>query len=98
MSASARVLGGFWMHSQNRLKRAVISGGDTSGPRSINLSIDALTASGALAPGSSVPRPPRALDRDGLEIALKGGQVGARDFFVAAKCGGPDITTIGERQ
>ena len=27
-------------------------------------------------------------DRDGLEIALKGGQVGDPDFFLAAKRGG----------
>lgn len=72
-----------------RLTRAVISGGDTSGRAASMLGIDALTAIAPLAPGSPlcrahVSRP----DRDGLEIALKGGQVGAPDFFLAAKNGG----------
>jgi 3-oxoisoapionate kinase len=53
------------------------------------LGIDALTAIAPLAPGSPLCRAHAARsDRDGLEIALKGGQVGAPDFFVAAKrCG-----------
>jgi 3-oxoisoapionate kinase len=71
------------------LSRVVISGGDTSGRAASMLGIDALTAIAPLAPGSPLccahaARP----DRDGLEIALKGGQVGAPDFFVAVKRGG----------
>jgi uncharacterized protein YgbK (DUF1537 family) len=70
------------------VSRAVISGGDTSGRAASILGIDALTAIAPLAPGSPLcrahaPRP----DKDGLEIALKGGQVGSPDFFVAAKLG-----------
>lgn len=69
--------------------RAVISGGDTSGRAASMLGIDALTAIAPLAPGSPLCRAHAARpDRDGLEIALKGGQVGAPDFFVAAKNGG----------
>ena len=72
-----------------RLPRAVISGGDTSGRAASMLGIDALTAIAPLAPGSPLCRAHAArTDRDGLEIALKGGQVGAPDFFLAAKNGG----------
>lgn len=71
------------------LSRAVISGGDTSGRAASMLGIDALTAIAPLAPGSPLCRAHATRpDRDGLEIALKGGQVGGPDFFVAAKRGG----------
>ena len=71
------------------LTRAVISGGDTSGRAASMLGIDALTAIAPLAPGAPLCRAHAARpDRDGLEIALKGGQVGAPNFFVAAKEGG----------
>ena len=53
------------------------------------LGIDALTAIAPLAPGAPLCRAHAARpDRDGLEIVLKGGQVGAPDFFVAARRGG----------
>ena len=75
--------------AKSKLTRAVISGGDTSGRAASTLGIDALTAVAPLAPGSPLCRAHAARhDRDGLEIALKGGQVGAPDFFVAAKRGG----------
>jgi uncharacterized protein YgbK (DUF1537 family) len=75
--------------TKSGLTRAVISGGDTSGRAASMLGIDALTAIARLAPGAPLCRAHAArLDRDGLEIALKGGQVGAPNFFVAAKQGG----------
>ena len=41
-----------------------------------------------LAPGAPLCRAhAQRADRDGLEIALKGGQVGAADFFVKARNG-----------
>jgi 3-oxoisoapionate kinase len=71
-----------------RLRRAVISGGDTSGHAASTLGIYALTAMAPIAPGSPLCR---AHTNDpvlaGLEIALKGGQVGAPDFFCAVKRG-----------
>jgi 3-oxoisoapionate kinase len=74
--------------AKSNLTRAVISGGDTSGRAASMLGIDALKAIAPLAPGSPLCRAYSARrDRDGLEIALKGGQVGAPDFFVAAKNG-----------
>ena len=71
------------------LSRAVISGGDTSGRAAAMLGIDALTAIAPLDPGSPLCRA-HAGDGglDGLEIALKGGQVGRPDFFVAVRDGG----------
>lgn len=70
------------------LRRAVISGGDTSGRAAAVLGIDALTAVAPLAPGSPLCRSHAEGAFDRLEIALKGGQVGRPDFFSAAKRGG----------
>jgi 3-oxoisoapionate kinase len=74
---------------QSGLTRAVISGGDTSGYAASTLGIYALTAVAPVAPGSPLCRA-HAEDsaHDALEIALKGGQVGAPDFFRAVKQGG----------
>ena len=71
-----------------KLPRVVISGGDTSGRAASLLGIDALTAIAPLAPGAPLCRAhAQRDDRNGLEIALKGGQVGAADFFVRARNG-----------
>ncbi len=72
-----------------RLTRAVIAGGDTSGHATRELGIYALTAIAPIAPGSPLCRaysddPAHAQ----LEIALKGGQIGAPDFFYAVRQGG----------
>ncbi len=72
-----------------KLTRAVISGGDTSGRAASMLGIDALTAIAPLDPGSPLCRahaPEGGLD--GLQIALKGGQVGRPDYLVAVRQGG----------
>ncbi len=77
---------------QAELARAVISGGDTSGRAAARLGIDALTAIAPIDPGSPLCRahaPEGGLD--GLEIALKGGQVGRPDFFVAVRQGGREV-------
>jgi uncharacterized protein YgbK (DUF1537 family) len=74
---------------ESRLTRAVISGGDSSSHAASVLGVYALTAVAPIAPGSPLCR---AHSSDpalaGLEIALKGGQVGRPDFFCAAKRGG----------
>ena len=70
------------------LRRAIISGGDTSGRAAAMLGIDALTAIAPLDPGSPLCRAHATGGLDGLEIALKGGQVGRPDFFSAARQGG----------
>ncbi|MBV9783452.1 MAG: four-carbon acid sugar kinase family protein, partial [Acidisphaera sp.] len=74
---------------QARLSRAVISGGDTSGRAAAMLGIDALTAIAPVDPGSPLCRAhARDGGLDGFEIALKGGQVGEPDYFLAVKQGG----------
>lgn len=71
------------------LTRAVIAGGDSSGHATLRLGVDALTAVAPLAPGAPLCRAHGADPAlEGLELALKGGQVGAPDFFSAAKQGG----------
>jgi uncharacterized protein YgbK (DUF1537 family) len=71
-----------------KLRRVVISGGDTSSHAASMLGIDALTAIAPVAPGSPLCRA-HSTDpaRDGLQIALKGGQVGGDDFFCAVRDG-----------
>ena len=73
-----------------RLPRAVIAGGDTSGHAARRLGIDALTAIAPLAPGAPLCRAhaPNDPARDGLQLVLKGGQVGREDFFETARAGG----------
>jgi 3-oxoisoapionate kinase len=73
---------------QGRLTRAVISGGDTSGRAAAMLGIDALTAIAPLDPGSPLCRAHAPVDGlEGLEIVLKGGQVGRPDFLTAVRQG-----------
>ncbi|RVU14396.1 four-carbon acid sugar kinase family protein [Methylobacterium oryzihabitans] len=74
---------------QGRLTRAVISGGDTSGRVAARLGIDALAALAPMAPGAPLCRAYTDDGGAGLEIALKGGQVGGPDFFVAVRRGAP---------
>lgn len=62
--------------------RVAIAGGDSSGEVASALDIAALSVSAAMSPGAPLCRAwsdnPR---RDGLEIVLKGGQVGGLSFF-----------------
>jgi 3-oxoisoapionate kinase len=64
------------------VRRVVVAGGDSSGEVAGALGIDALTVAAGLAPGAPLCRAwskqPR---RDGLEIVLKGGQMGDAAFF-----------------
>jgi 3-oxoisoapionate kinase len=70
------------------LKRIVVAGGDSSGAVAGALEIDALSVVAGLAPGVPLCRAwsdnPR---RDGLQIALKSGQLGGLDFFGRVKTG-----------
>lgn len=70
---------------RHRLRRLVLSGGDTSSRITQALGPEALEIRARLAPGaplcavlSSAPH------LNGLELALKGGQMGAPDYFVRA--------------
>ena len=71
------------------LNRAVISGGDTSGHASGALGYYALTALAPTIPGAALMRAwSDAPDIDGLQLALKGGQMGSPDFLGWIKRGG----------
>ena len=73
---------------RTRLDRIVIAGGDSSGEVAIALDIDALTVIAGLSPGAPLCRAwSTNADRDGLEIVLKGGQMGRDDFFGLARGG-----------
>jgi uncharacterized protein YgbK (DUF1537 family) len=68
--------------------RIVIAGGDSSGEVAGALGIDALSVAAAMAPGAPLCRAwSRDARRDGLEIVLKGGQIGDADFFIAVRDG-----------
>lgn len=71
------------------LCRAVISGGDTSGHATRQLGIFALTALAPTIPGAAICRA-HSDDTviDGLELALKGGQMGSEDYFGRVRDGG----------
>lgn len=72
------------------LRRVVVAGGDSSGEVASALGIAALSVVAAMAPGAPLCRAwsgnPR---RDGLEIVLKGGQIGGEAFFGAVRAGHP---------
>ncbi|MDZ5456710.1 3-oxo-isoapionate kinase OiaK [Azohydromonas lata] len=72
------------------LRRVVVAGGDSSGEVASALDIAALSVVAGMAPGAPLCRAwsanPR---RDGLEIVLKGGQIGAQAFFGAVRAGRP---------
>lgn len=70
------------------LKRAVISGGDTSGYACRQLGIHALTALAPTIPGAAIFRAHDDGPHDGLELALKGGQMGSPDYFGWVRDGG----------
>ncbi|NPD16001.1 four-carbon acid sugar kinase family protein [Xinfangfangia sp. D13-10-4-6] len=70
------------------LQRVVISGGDTSGHATRQMGIFALEALVPTIPGASLSRAHASGDFDGLEIALKGGQMGSEDYFGWIRDGG----------
>jgi uncharacterized protein YgbK (DUF1537 family) len=71
------------------VRRIVVAGGDTSTHAVKLLGLDALTFAAPLAPGAPLCRgyaPGSPLD--GLELVLKGGQIGPEEFFAQARDGG----------
>ena len=71
------------------IKRAVISGGDTSGHATRELGIFALTALAPTIPGASLlAAHSESSALAGLQLALKGGQMGTDDYFGWIKHGG----------
>lgn len=71
-----------------RLRRLVIAGGDTSSYAMQQLSIYALEMIAPIAPGSPLCKSySDEREFDGLEVALKGGQVGKVNFFESVLAG-----------
>lgn len=70
------------------IRRAVISGGDTSGHGMRQLGLSALVAVAPTIPGAALCRAHGDSPHDGLEIALKGGQMGSEDYFGWIRNGG----------
>jgi len=81
-----RVLDGILQKTD--IRRAVISGGDTSGYGMQQLNLQALVARAPTIPGASICIAHGDSPHDGLEIALKGGQMGSKDFFSWVRDGG----------
>jgi uncharacterized protein YgbK (DUF1537 family) len=79
----ARLLG------ETGIRRAVISGGDTSGHASRELDIFAFTALAPTTPGAALLQAHSDnAGLTGLQLALKGGQMGSGDYFGWIKRGG----------
>ena len=74
---------------QTSVRRVVLCGGDTSSHAVQELPLTALTFAGTLAPGAPLCRAhaDEATGLDGLELVLKGGQMGPEDFFRMARDG-----------
>jgi len=70
------------------IRRAVISGGDTSGHGMRQLGLQALVALAPTIPGAGLCAAHGTGPHDGLEIALKGGQMGSDDYFGWIRAGG----------
>ena len=70
------------------LQRIVVAGGDSSGEVASALDITALSVVAGLAPGAPLCKAwSERRERDGLEIVLKGGQMGTASFFGAVRAG-----------
>ena len=79
--ALARVMRG-WLDRHPELRRIAVAGGDSSGEVASSLGVTALTMTAPLVPGAPLCRAWAADPaRDGLEVVLKGGQMGGADFF-----------------
>lgn len=76
------------VQTQAGLRRLAVAGGDTSSQSVQGLGIDALEVAARLTPGVPLCRILAAgRPLDGVEIALKGGQMGGENFFEAVRSG-----------
>jgi uncharacterized protein YgbK (DUF1537 family) len=75
------------------IRRAVVAGGDTSGHAMHALGLEALVALAPTIPGAALCTGYGGEAHDGLEIALKGGQMGSEDFFGWIRDGGGPRST-----
>jgi uncharacterized protein YgbK (DUF1537 family) len=70
------------------IRRAVISGGDTSGHGMRQLGLEALVGLAPTIPGAALCTAYGSGPHDGLQVALKGGQMGSEDYFGWIRDGG----------
>lgn len=70
------------------ISRAIVAGGDTSGHAMHELGLEALVALAPTIPGAALCAAYGRGANDGLQIALKGGQMGSEDFFGWIRDGG----------
>ena len=71
------------------VRRAVIAGGDTSGRAAHELGVYALSALAPTTPGAALNTAHSDdPEIDGLQLALKGGQMGSEDYFGWIRAGG----------
>jgi uncharacterized protein YgbK (DUF1537 family) len=81
--------------SKVSIERLVIAGGDTSSHAVAALDVWGLSYRGPMAAGAPLCRVHSDDARlDGLDIILKGGQMGSRDFFEQAKAQAIQIGSI----
>ena len=77
---------------ESRSGRVCLAGGDTASFAARALGITALSLIAPLSPGAPLCRAHAAeAPVDGLEMVLKGGQVGAENFFGLVKCGNKSL-------
>ena len=69
------------------VRRVLVAGGDTATHSVKQLGLDALTFAAPLVAGVPLCRGSSASQLDGLELALKGGQMGPEDFFANVRDG-----------
>lgn len=91
---SAEILGGWCGRAlraalaKTGVRRVVLAGGDSSSHAVSAMGIDAFSVAGPLVPGAPLCRIESSDPTvDGVEIALKGGQVGGPDFFARVLAG-----------
>lgn len=72
-----------------KLTRVVLAGGDSSSHAVTAMGVEALGVAAPMVPGAPLCRlSSRDAVVDGLEVTLKGGQLGAPDYFARVKAGG----------
>jgi len=75
-----------------KLKRVVVAGGDTSSYTARAMEIEALEMIAPLIPGAPLCKVYSANEGiNGLEVNLKGGQVGGEDYFLIMKKGSVSV-------
>jgi uncharacterized protein YgbK (DUF1537 family) len=83
--------------TRSGLPRAIVAGGDTSGHAMHALDVYAFTALAPTIPGAALLTAHSETPAfDGLQVALKGGQMGSPDFFGWIKAGGGDRLAYGK--